>query len=152
MKYLLVVLAIFGLLAGCASKQVNESLSCVDKNWGKFGKKMAESGHEVRAIDKYKSGCADFSDDDMGAYLDGFSRGLISYCTYENGFEQGEKNMKINNICPYEIQEHYVRGYEEGQREYELSMKKYEELQEDVERRNEDDNRTWRREQDANAR
>lgn len=149
MKYLLIVLVILGLLAGCASKQVNESLSCADKDWGKFGKEMAESGHEVRAIDQYRSGCADFSEDDLDAYLDGFSRGLITYCTYENGFERGKNNNNINNICPSEVQERYVKGYSEGQREYELRMEKYDKLQEDSERESQDGFRQWNRDQES---
>ncbi len=152
MKYVLGAFLVLGALAGCASKPASEDISCTDRDWQNFGLTMAESGREVRTIDKYKNGCADFTEKDLDAYLDGYSRGLISYCTYENGYERGKNNMTINNICPGEIQERYVKGYSEGQREYEIRMEKYDTLQEDSERKNQDEFRQWNRDQQSQGR
>ncbi|HEY7864404.1 MAG TPA: DUF2799 domain-containing protein [Psychromonas sp.] len=148
MKYLWGILTSVCILAGCANT-TDSTLSCTDRDWKDFGKEMAETGRQVRTIDGYKANCSGFGDDDLNAYLDGYSLGLISYCTYENGFKRGENNLVINNICPHEIQENYVRGYESGQVEYELSMDAYDKLQEDAERRSDDEFRTWNRDQQA---
>src|SRR5690606_28341082 len=145
-KYLLGILTSACVLAGCANT-TDSALSCADRDWNAFGKEMAETGRQVRTIDGYKADCSDFGEEDLDAYLDGYSRGLVSYCTYDNGFKRGESNLVINNICPYEIQEQYVKGYEKGKLEYELSMDKYDKLQEDSERRSEDEFRTWNSEQ-----
>jgi len=134
MKNLTGLLASIFILSGCATTVEQDALVCEGKDWGAFGKSTAESGLEVRTIDKYKSGCGNFDESSLDAYLDGYSRGLITFCSYDQGYTHGNNNLPASEVCPYEIRELYVRGYNAGQREHREAIRKIDELR----RRSED--------------
>lgn len=153
MKYLLGVAASVCILAGCANTSDQQAgLACTDRDWEAFGEQSAKAGEGVRVIDRYKNNCAGFGEEDLDAYLDGYSRGLVAFCNFENGYEQGLKNQKMSDICPYEIQENYVKGYRAGHAEYAREQQEFKRLQQDSEQRNEAEHRQWREQQDANSR
>ena len=133
MKYLTGLLTSIFLLSGCATNDEQVNLDCAVKDWGAFGKSAAESGQGVRIIDKYKNGCSNFDEDSLDAYLDGYSRGLITFCTYDQGYKHGKNSLPASEICPYEIQEHYVLGYNNGRREYEEHIRKIDKLRRESE-------------------
>lgn len=133
MKYLIGLLTSFFLLSGCATTDEQSALVCEGKDWGAFGKLAAESGREVRIIDKYKNGCDNFDESSLDAYLDGYSRGLITFCTYDQGYDHGLNSVPASEICPYEIQEHYVRGYNDGHRKYEERIQEIDRLRRESE-------------------
>lgn len=146
MKYAIGIMIGLSLLAGCANTGSDETaLSCAEQDWGEFGKRTSESGREVRTIDKYREGCSNFDDQALEAYLDGYARGLISFCTFDRGYEDGLANKPLDNICPYEIQAEYNRGYTAGLAEFNLKKKNVERL---IEQQEQDDRLHRQREMD----
>jgi hypothetical protein len=133
MKYFAGLLVSALLLSGCATTEKQDALACEGKDWGAFGKEMAESGVGVRVIDKYKKGCSNFDKSSLDAYLDGYSLGLITFCTYEQGYNHGRNSLPASDICPYEIQQFYVQGYKVGQREYKENILKIDRLRRESE-------------------
>ncbi len=133
MKYLTGLAASIFLLSGCATTDKQSALDCNLGDWNAFGKAAAESGREVRIIDKYKNGCENFDESALDDYLDGYSRGLITFCTYDQGYEHGLNSVPPSEICPYEIQEHYVRGYNDGHRIYEDRIEEIDRLRRESE-------------------
>jgi len=124
----------FCLLAGCSNTKVSENVSCAEKDWGEFGRQMAETGREVRTIDKYKNSCSTFDENDLDAYLDGYSRGLVTFCTYDTGYQHGSKNMEAQLICPYEIRQDYVKGYNAGKFKFDSTISDMKRLRDAEER------------------
>ena len=128
MKYLTGLLVSIFILSGCATTGKQETLACEGKDWAAFGKSTAESGIEIRTIDKYKNGCSNFDKSSMDAYMDGYARGLITFCSYDQGYKHGKNSVPASEICPYEIRELYVKGYNAGQREYKETILKIDRL------------------------
>jgi hypothetical protein len=128
MKYLIGLLASIFILSGCATTGEKDVLACEGKDWGAFGKSAAESGIELRTIDKYKSGCSNFDESSLDAYLDGYARGLITFCSYDQGYAHGKNSVPASEICPLEIRQLYVGGYNIGQREYKENILKIDRL------------------------
>ncbi|HEY7883526.1 MAG TPA: DUF2799 domain-containing protein [Cellvibrionaceae bacterium] len=133
MKYITGLLTSIFILSGCATTEKHSALDCQVKDWGAFGKSAAESGQEVRIIDKYKNGCSNFDESSLDAYLDGYSRGLITFCSYDQGYEHGINSRPASDVCPYEIQELYVRGYNDGHRKYQERIREIDQLRRESE-------------------
>ncbi len=123
------------ILSGCATTAKQSDLACEGKDWEAFGKATAESGVEVRSIDKYKNGCGNFDKSSLDAYLDGYARGLITFCTYEKGYEHGKNSLPESDVCPYEIKQFYAQGYKVGQREHKENILKIDRLRRESENR-----------------
>jgi Protein of unknown function (DUF2799) len=121
------------LLVGCASVGEQEALACEGKDWRAFGKSAAESGVEIRTIDKYKNGCSNFDKSSLDAYLDGYARGLITFCSYDQGYTHGKNSLPASEICPLEIRKLYADGYNVGQREYKENILKIDRLRRNAE-------------------
>ena len=132
--YKIIMVACLGfLLFGCASVGEQEALACEGKDWRAFGKSTAEAGIEIRTIDKYKSGCSNFDKSALDAYLDGYARGLITFCSYDQGYTHGKNSLPASEICPLEIRKLYVDGYNVGQREYKENILKIDRLRRNAE-------------------
>lgn len=127
--YKLIIITCMGLLLfGCASVGEQQASDCAGKDWRAFGKSAAESGIEIRTIDKYKSGCSNFDKSSLDAYMDGYARGLIKFCSYDQGYTHGKNSLPASEICPLEIRELYVSGYNVGAREYKETILKIDKL------------------------
>lgn len=128
MKYLIGLIASILILSGCSTTGEQQALACEGKDWAAFGKSTAEAGIEIRTIDKYKNGCRNFDESSLDAYLDGYARGLITFCSYDQGYNDGKNSLPASEICPLEIRELYVGGYNLGQREYKENILKIDRL------------------------
>ena len=127
--YKIIIVAFMGLLLfGCSSVGQQEALACEGKDWRAFGKSAAESGVEIRTIDKYKNGCSNFDKSSLDAYLDGYARGLITFCSYDQGYTHGKNSLPASEICPLEIRKLYADGYNVGMREYKENILKIDRL------------------------
>lgn len=99
-------------LMGCSSyKQV----ACSGKDWYQLGFDTAATGKSVRTFDSYRDQCgSDLEDIAMDQYLDGYTKGIVGYCTYDNGYELGSTNRQVVVTCPHEIREEFEKGYHQG--------------------------------------
>lgn len=104
------------LAVGCAGNV--KEVSCADKDWRNSGYETALAGKPVRTYDSLQSACEPApGETEKRQFIDGFTHGIIEYCTYENGYKVGSANEPIRDVCPAEVRENYVRGYRNGQLE-----------------------------------
>lgn len=121
------------LLVSCAGNV--KQISCVDNDWNRIGYETATAGKSVRTFDTYSEQCLESPGDEAKkTYVDGFTRGIIEYCTYENGFELGLKDRSLADVCPMELRSAFNEGYKRGKFEYDEKMRRMGSLSEQKER------------------
>jgi len=111
------------IMAGCSTMNKEQ---CTSANWHAIGQKDAEEGKSTSNINEYSKQCAEHQiTPNETQYSSGHKLGLISYCTKDNGFEQGKKGKKYAGICPVELETVFKSGYVIGTEYYAvLSVKK----------------------------
>lgn len=105
-------------LSACQSTtdEVQVSLSCTG-NWTNVGYDVAIDGKSVRTFSKYEEKCKELLGENAKSdYLDGYTKGIVEYCTYEQGFDLGESGKKNNKVCPHELGQNFERGFIAGER------------------------------------
>lgn len=129
------VAAVFVVAAvGCGGNV--KQVSCVSRDWNQVGYDTAMSGRTVRTFDNLSSGCEAAPDEAAkSAYLDGYTRGVLEYCTADNGYKMGAANHKPTEICPLEIRAAYAKGYQQGQLEHREAIQGMKRATEEAERR-----------------
>lgn len=101
-------------LVACKSN-VKEEVTCTGIDWYELGMTTATQGKSVRTFNRYRDNCGDNLDKNaMHLYLDGYSKGIIQYCTFENGYQLGNTSLENPNICPTELSEQFDKGFQKG--------------------------------------
>ena len=104
--------------AGCASISEGE---CVSGSWSDIGYKDGVNGKPRDRLADYAKTCAKYDiQPDRSVYLTAFDNGLVKYCTYEQGFELGEKGSSYNQVCSGNNSTGFSQGYDEGRAVYEI--------------------------------
>lgn len=115
MSKILIVLLLATGLSACVGK-VKKELNCAEENWVTVGYNTAKAGKSIRSFDAYNEVCGtNLPAGAKEAYIDGYTKGIIEFCTYENGYFYGENNMEDPKICPYEVRRIFTKGYSQGQ-------------------------------------
>ena len=105
------------LLAGCGGNV--KPVACTGIDWTDLGYTTATSGKSVRTFDAYRDQCgSNLEETAMDSYLEGYTKGVIEYCTYENGHLLGSQNKPIEGSCPIEVRSAFDNGYAQGLREF----------------------------------
>ena len=118
------------LLFGCTSLSVDQ---CKNMDWSLQGQNDANLGRPASLLSNYVSQCRGHGlEVNQADYRAGHSRGLRSYCSYENGFELGHSGSDYSKICPETHSERFINGYAEGRRLFEEkeSLEKMTQLEE----------------------
>jgi hypothetical protein len=131
-KKCMLVLIVVNLF-GCANSRTT-SVDC-SGDWKQIGLETAMAGKTVRTLDEYIAVCGKTALDGKSAYLDGYAKGIVQYCSKDNGYAIGIKNIELPQVCPYELRPVFEKGYKIGLTEYKLNKEQFEQLQ----RRNERD-------------
>lgn len=121
MYKLLVSICLVGLLAGCGGNV--KKITCTGNDWADIGYTTATNGLHVRTFDKYRDQCGkNLEEGAMEHYLEGYTKGVLEYCTYENGYALGLKNQPNENSCPVEIRSNFKKGHHAGLSEFKYKM------------------------------
>jgi len=108
-------LLVIAFAACAAAHSFADTIRCQGVGWYDLGYKTALDGTNVHYFDKYKDTCGDrLEADALDKYLDGFTQGVIKYCTYDNGYQLGYKGEKPGTACPMEVRAEFQRGYKAG--------------------------------------
>jgi hypothetical protein len=128
--YRLVLGILAALLAsGCATMDKSE---CRQADWQTIGIEDGAKGHPVSYIGNHRKACAEYGvQPDLASYQLGHQTGLTQFCTARNGFNQGRAGRKYNEVCPTELREQFVRGYNTG-RELNLLNSEISHMRQDV--------------------
>lgn len=104
------------LLGGCAT--MNES-ECLNADWQVIGLADGAAGRLPSYIQKHQSACAKHNvTPDLVAYRQGHAEGLHEYCTNENGFRIGRSGAGYNGVCPEDLAQPFLDGYDVGREFY----------------------------------
>ena len=108
-------IALIAILLGAPISSQADQLQCTNVGWYDLGYQTAVAGTNVHFFDKYKDSCKERLDADaQDKYLDGYTEGVVEYCTYENGYKLGLNSKKAGATCPMEIRANFNRGYKTG--------------------------------------
>lgn len=131
MKMFFGIFLISVVLIGCGGN-VKTDLVCSGQDWSKLGYETAMSGNSVRTFDRYRDDCGNkLEKQAMDAYLDGFTRGVLEYCTYENGYAIGLSGKPMPDACPLEARENFAKGFRLGSLEARETRNLVERLQDE---------------------
>ncbi|MGJ8564885.1 MAG: DUF2799 domain-containing protein [Alphaproteobacteria bacterium] len=111
-------LAVFAGLSGCAT--ISEE-DCAVGAWSEYGYEDGLKGRSSDRVTDYAKKCSEYGvKPDSRAYLDGYDRGVVKYCTYERGYERGENGDSYNQICSGPLAIDFAPGYDAGRAVYEI--------------------------------
>jgi len=106
------VLLLCLLLAGCASLSKNE---CLTGDWRTIGYEDGAEGQPRERIGAHQQACAEYGiTPDFTIYQQGYDQGLILFCTPRQGFFKAKSGYVYTGICPAELEEGFLQGYDGG--------------------------------------
>lgn len=107
------------LVSGCATVSPEQQANvCQSTDWQRYGVNDGRLGVPVEERRETFTACAEVGHPaDMLAYETGRAQGLLSYCTAENGFKVGYEGRRYDRVCPPELEQDFVQGYNRGRRE-----------------------------------
>lgn len=113
-----VALALFALLAGCATLDKNE---CLRADWYAVGLEDGARGQPVERLGHHRRACAEHGiTPQTERYLAGRSEGLKSYCTYDRGVSVGRSGQSYSAVCPDSLAGRFSAGYQIGKEIHDL--------------------------------
>lgn len=133
MKKSIITVAVLlsGFLGACGGNV--KTLQCSGVDWNGYGYKIAQSGKSPREFNHYRDGCGErLEKGAMDAYLDGYTRGIVEFCTYENGYASGLNNQPLSDVCPVELRTSYAKGHGAGLFEAQEKKRDFEKMRENA--------------------
>ncbi len=120
-NFLLTLSFIFPLiyLTGCATLDRSE---CEVANWEIIGFEDGATGKPASTVGQHRSACAEYTiAPDLNLYLQGHKRGVVEYCTFQNGFELGQRGRNLTDVCSDVNYQEFKSGYQKGKQYYFIS-------------------------------
>lgn len=106
------------LVSGCATLNKSE---CRKADWEMIGLEDGAKGHPLTYIGNHRKACAEYRvKPDLDQYRIGHQAGLSRFCTPDNGFKQGRAGRGYDNVCPAELEDQFLAGYDTGHELHEL--------------------------------
>lgn len=104
-------------LSACATMSESE---CASADWRTIGFVDGADGQTLEKLADRREACADHGvTADAQAYRLGREDGLSSYCRASSGFDAGARGDTYRGVCPRELEEAFLIGYEDGRSLYE---------------------------------
>ena len=114
MKWLFVSAAA-GALLGLASCATMSADQCLAGDWVGQGLVDGTSGLSMSRLGEHAEACAKHGVvPDSMAYAAGRDRGLMRYCTPENGFRAGRTGSAYGGVCPGFLEANFMPAYRDG--------------------------------------
>ena len=111
--------AVLVLGAGCAGKPTVSENQCRAGDWQTIGYRDGASGVDSSRLLKHQEACGEYAIvPDRNSYLAGWDEGLLTYCTADNGFQQGLHGRALNGVCRAELREPYATAHADGRQLY----------------------------------
>lgn len=118
-KVLFVMIFLAGLV-GCASMNKSE---CLNADWYMIGMEDGSQGQPVSHIGKHRKACAEYNvTPDLMTYEAGHAAGMEQFCTESKGFRLGKKGGFYGGVCPPELEEDFLIGYDAGKKVHVASI------------------------------
>lgn len=109
----LFLVALLLTLAGCASMSEDE---CRTANWSDIGMRDGQNGAPRATFGSHVKACREIGViADQQSYMRAWDRGIVSFCTPQNGLEMGRRGRSYaNGTCPAELEPGFRFRYERG--------------------------------------
>lgn len=108
------------VLGGCASMSPEE---CRSADWYDVGQHDGQSGRSRSNIESHAKACGEVHiSPDRGLYQKGWARGIVSYCTPQNGMEVGRRGGSYSGSCPAELDPAFRERYRLGREVYDAQQ------------------------------
>ena len=93
-------------------------MACQATNWSSYGYNDGLLGVPAKDRAGKFADCAKLGHPaDIAAYQAARANGLAEYCTVENGYEVGRSGRPYHRVCPPELAQGFLQGYEQGRKE-----------------------------------
>lgn len=125
----------FSFLMSCSGNAKNVGCTESEKrDWYQVGYQTALDGKSIRSFDEYQSRCDGKIDKiAKNSYIDGYTKGIMEYCTYDKGYDLGINNFEDPKTCPFELRSAFNDGYKRGLYVYRERVKIMEKRSQDFE-------------------
>ncbi len=109
--------------AGCTTvPEAERSAACQATDWLSYGRNDGLLGVPASERTEHFADCAKLGyPADAAAYQAGRAEGLLTYCTVDSGLEVGASGRRYRKVCPPELEQAFLQGYEQGRKEYRRS-------------------------------
>ena len=105
-------------LTACASLSQDQ---CMNADWYQLGRSDGEKGYSSTRLSKHRKACAKHGlSPDTSDYSNGRKKGLLYYCTADNGLSEGLKGKSYRRVCPLNLEKKFLAQYEVGKGIYNL--------------------------------
>jgi hypothetical protein len=104
------------ILASCASISTEE---CTRGDWNQIGYRDGSTGASTDVLAQHEKACAEVKvRADVNAWKAGYDRGVLVYCTPDNGFEVGLRDGMYRGVCPPHLEPGFRARYAAGNHVY----------------------------------
>ena len=115
------LLAIAGLLAGCATGMSQQECEVAD--WYTIGFEDGSRGLPEASVSGHRKSCAEHGIRlDLDAYRSGRQAGLEGYCQPGNAYNLGRKGRGYQGVCPSTVEPAFLDAYGAGKSLYALEQ------------------------------
>ncbi len=105
------------LLAGCSSTPVAVVSKCQSADWYEIGRQDGAQGEPAEKIEARRQECRNhYTEKAEAIYLNGRERGLVEFCTPENGLALGRRGELYYYVCPYNLEVGFTTAFKRGKR------------------------------------
>jgi hypothetical protein len=114
-----VFIAIIGILSGCATLSKEE---CLAADWMVIGDADGAAGYAPQErFAGHTKACAKIGVvPDQTLWNQGYQKGVIRYCTPQNGLSVGEAGKSYANVCPLNSSASFQQAYDLGKKAYDI--------------------------------
>ena len=117
------ILCLFSFSLGCRHLSKEE---CITGAWEEIGRQDGASGETSDKFADHVEECREYKvTPDKTLYMSGRSQGLRRYCTPENGWEMGKRGRTYNSVCPPQLEDAFMQGYNAGKQIYDIDNQIY---------------------------
>jgi major membrane immunogen (membrane-anchored lipoprotein) len=124
-------------LVSCGSQQSKSNASvahggvkwmkeseCANQDWFALGEADAKEGAHVRVFETYKKLCGEqMPESAKSRFVDGYTKGIIHFCTARNGYDLGLVSEDRSANCPPELRSDFLLGYNRGQEQLKATLR-----------------------------
>ena len=94
---------------------MNES-ECLATDWRTVGYEDGVAGYSGNRIGQYRKACSKHGvTPDLTQYQSGRDQGLLEFCKSAVGFRVGARGAGYNGVCPANLENDFLTGYQSGQ-------------------------------------
>lgn len=120
-KVLTVLFSLSFLVTGASCSTISKE-ECKVGDWAGIGREDGSQGRSKKRFYDYVEECGEYGvRPDHKSYKKGYAKGIKSYCTAENGWQEGRAGKIYQKVCPKKLAKSFQKGYRAGRRAYKMT-------------------------------